>query len=62
MDGCKNFKQNGLFTFGCSDHTHPTSPLMANPPELSDETKLAATINFPGTTVGKYIWAIHIFN
>uniref|UniRef100_A0A672S6D7 RalBP1-associated Eps domain-containing protein 1-like n=1 Tax=Sinocyclocheilus grahami TaxID=75366 RepID=A0A672S6D7_SINGR len=35
-----------------SDHTHPTSPLMANPPELSDETKLAATIKFPGTTVG----------
>uniref|UniRef100_A0A671P2R5 RalBP1-associated Eps domain-containing protein 1-like n=1 Tax=Sinocyclocheilus anshuiensis TaxID=1608454 RepID=A0A671P2R5_9TELE len=35
-----------------SDHTHPTSPLMAKPPELSDETKLAATIKFPGTTVG----------
>uniref|UniRef100_A0A672S1C5 RalBP1-associated Eps domain-containing protein 1-like n=1 Tax=Sinocyclocheilus grahami TaxID=75366 RepID=A0A672S1C5_SINGR len=35
-----------------SDHTHPTSPLMAKPPELSDETKLAATITFPGTTVG----------
>uniref|UniRef100_A0A673LXY6 RalBP1-associated Eps domain-containing protein 1-like n=1 Tax=Sinocyclocheilus rhinocerous TaxID=307959 RepID=A0A673LXY6_9TELE len=35
-----------------SDHTHPTSPLMAKPPELSDETKLAATVKFPGTTVG----------
>uniref|UniRef100_A0A8C2DE48 RALBP1 associated Eps domain containing 1 n=1 Tax=Cyprinus carpio TaxID=7962 RepID=A0A8C2DE48_CYPCA len=35
-----------------SDHTHPTSPLMAKPPELSDESKLAATIKFPGTTVG----------
>uniref|UniRef100_A0A673MUN4 RalBP1-associated Eps domain-containing protein 1-like n=1 Tax=Sinocyclocheilus rhinocerous TaxID=307959 RepID=A0A673MUN4_9TELE len=35
-----------------SDHTHPTSPLMAKPPELSDEAKLAATIKFPGTTVG----------
>uniref|UniRef100_A0A673MQB9 RalBP1-associated Eps domain-containing protein 1-like n=1 Tax=Sinocyclocheilus rhinocerous TaxID=307959 RepID=A0A673MQB9_9TELE len=33
-------------------HTHPTSPLMAKPPELSDEAKLAATIKFPGTTVG----------
>uniref|UniRef100_A0A8C1GLL1 RALBP1 associated Eps domain containing 1 n=1 Tax=Cyprinus carpio TaxID=7962 RepID=A0A8C1GLL1_CYPCA len=35
-----------------SDHTHPTSPLMAKPPELSEETKLAAAIKFPGTTVG----------
>ncbi|XP_056301327.1 ralBP1-associated Eps domain-containing protein 1 isoform X1 [Danio aesculapii] len=35
-----------------SDHTHPTSPLMTKPPELSDETKLAAAIKFPGTTVG----------
>uniref|UniRef100_A0AAY5E7P5 RALBP1 associated Eps domain containing 1 n=1 Tax=Electrophorus electricus TaxID=8005 RepID=A0AAY5E7P5_ELEEL len=34
-----------------SDHTHPTSPLMAKPPELSEEKKLAA-IKFPGSTVG----------
>uniref|UniRef100_A0A671PMJ4 RalBP1-associated Eps domain-containing protein 1-like n=1 Tax=Sinocyclocheilus anshuiensis TaxID=1608454 RepID=A0A671PMJ4_9TELE len=45
-----------------SDHTHPTSPLMAKPPELSDETKLAATIKFPGTTVGKYIWSKSIYS
>uniref|UniRef100_A0A8C2H766 RALBP1 associated Eps domain containing 1 n=1 Tax=Cyprinus carpio TaxID=7962 RepID=A0A8C2H766_CYPCA len=44
-----------------SDHTHPTSPLMAKPPELSDESKLAATIKFPGTTVGKYIWSKSIY-
>uniref|UniRef100_A0AAR2LJR4 RALBP1 associated Eps domain containing 1 n=1 Tax=Pygocentrus nattereri TaxID=42514 RepID=A0AAR2LJR4_PYGNA len=35
-----------------SDHAHPTSPLMPKPPELSEEKKLAATIKFPGTTVG----------
>ncbi|XP_048105948.1 ralBP1-associated Eps domain-containing protein 1 isoform X2 [Alosa alosa] len=35
-----------------SDHTHPTSPLLAKPPELSEESKLAATIKFPGNTVG----------
>ncbi|XP_062857809.1 ralBP1-associated Eps domain-containing protein 1 isoform X2 [Trichomycterus rosablanca] len=34
-----------------SDHTHPTSPLITKPPELSEEKKLAA-IKFPGTTVG----------
>ncbi|KAF5900302.1 ralBP1-associated Eps domain-containing protein 1 isoform X1, partial [Clarias magur] len=34
-----------------SDHTHPTSPLIAKPPELSEEKKLAA-IKFPGGTVG----------
>ncbi|XP_076873934.1 ralBP1-associated Eps domain-containing protein 1 isoform X3 [Brachyhypopomus gauderio] len=34
-----------------SDHTHPTSPLMAKPPELSEEKKLAA-IKFPGSTAG----------
>ncbi|XP_057208631.1 ralBP1-associated Eps domain-containing protein 1 isoform X5 [Triplophysa rosa] len=35
-----------------SDHTHPTSPLMVKPPELPDETKLAATIKYPSATVG----------
>ncbi|XP_051954411.1 ralBP1-associated Eps domain-containing protein 1-like isoform X5 [Xyrauchen texanus] len=35
-----------------SEHTHPTSPLMAKPPELTDEAKLATAITFPGTTVG----------
>ncbi|XP_051511108.1 ralBP1-associated Eps domain-containing protein 1-like isoform X5 [Myxocyprinus asiaticus] len=35
-----------------SEHTHPTSPLMAKPPELTDEAKLATAIKFPGTTVG----------
>ncbi|KAF4071031.1 hypothetical protein AMELA_G00280300 [Ameiurus melas] len=34
-----------------SDHTHPTSPLITKPPELSEEKKLAA-IKFPGSTVG----------
>ncbi|CAB1342942.1 unnamed protein product [Coregonus sp. 'balchen'] len=29
-----------------SDHTHPTSPLMAKPPELSEETKLATSMKF----------------
>ncbi len=62
MNGCNIFKQIGLFTLCFTDHAHPTSPLMANPPELSDETTLAATIKFPGTTVGKYIWAIQAFN
>uniref|UniRef100_A0A8B9L8C8 RALBP1 associated Eps domain containing 1 n=1 Tax=Astyanax mexicanus TaxID=7994 RepID=A0A8B9L8C8_ASTMX len=36
-----------------SDHAHPTSPLMPKQPELSEEKKLAATIKFPVTTVGK---------
>ncbi|XP_051501082.1 ralBP1-associated Eps domain-containing protein 1-like isoform X12 [Myxocyprinus asiaticus] len=35
-----------------SEHTHPTSPLMAKPPELTDEAKLATAIKFPGATVG----------
>ncbi|XP_051951580.1 ralBP1-associated Eps domain-containing protein 1 isoform X4 [Xyrauchen texanus] len=34
-----------------SEHTHPTSPLMAKAPELTDEAKLATAIKFPGTTV-----------
>ncbi|XP_053470268.1 ralBP1-associated Eps domain-containing protein 1 isoform X6 [Ictalurus furcatus] len=34
-----------------SDHTHPTSPLITKPPELSEEKKLAV-IKFPGSTVG----------
>uniref|UniRef100_A0A673W7N1 RALBP1 associated Eps domain containing 1 n=1 Tax=Salmo trutta TaxID=8032 RepID=A0A673W7N1_SALTR len=29
-----------------SDHTHPTSPLMAKPPDLSEETKLATSMKF----------------
>ncbi|XP_056437960.1 ralBP1-associated Eps domain-containing protein 1 isoform X1 [Gadus chalcogrammus] len=29
-----------------SDHNHPTSPLLAKPPELSEETKLAASLKF----------------
>uniref|UniRef100_A0A8C7KQ03 RALBP1 associated Eps domain containing 1 n=1 Tax=Oncorhynchus kisutch TaxID=8019 RepID=A0A8C7KQ03_ONCKI len=29
-----------------SDHTHPTSPLMAKPPDLSEETKLAPSMKF----------------
>uniref|UniRef100_A0A3P8Z7V3 RALBP1 associated Eps domain containing 1 n=1 Tax=Esox lucius TaxID=8010 RepID=A0A3P8Z7V3_ESOLU len=29
-----------------SDHTHPTSPLMVKPPELSEETKLATSMKF----------------
>lgn len=35
-----------------SDHTHPTSPLMAKPPEIPDETKLPTTIKFSGPAVG----------
>ncbi|KAM9798396.1 ralBP1-associated Eps domain-containing protein 1 [Neosynchiropus ocellatus] len=36
-----------------SDHTHPTSPLLAKPPELSEETKLPATMKFvPANAVG----------
>ncbi|KAK3542359.1 hypothetical protein QTP86_025923 [Hemibagrus guttatus] len=34
-----------------SDHTHPTSPLIAKPSELSEDKKLA-TIKYPGSTVG----------
>ncbi|CAL8317561.1 unnamed protein product [Merluccius merluccius] len=29
-----------------SDHNHPTSPLLAKPPELSEEAKLAASLKF----------------
>ncbi|XP_064196463.1 ralBP1-associated Eps domain-containing protein 1 isoform X2 [Anguilla rostrata] len=29
-----------------SEHTHPTSPLMAKPPELSEENKLATSMKF----------------
>ncbi|KAJ8275159.1 hypothetical protein COCON_G00097840 [Conger conger] len=29
-----------------SDHTHPTSPLMAKPPELSEENKLPSSMKF----------------
>ncbi|XP_018598065.2 ralBP1-associated Eps domain-containing protein 1 isoform X2 [Scleropages formosus] len=36
-----------------SDHTHPTSPLMVKPPELSEDNKLPASIKFvAGNTVG----------
>uniref|UniRef100_A0A8C7V4U9 RALBP1 associated Eps domain containing 1 n=1 Tax=Oncorhynchus mykiss TaxID=8022 RepID=A0A8C7V4U9_ONCMY len=36
-----------------SDHTHPTSPLMAKPPELSEETKLATSMkNFAAHPTG----------
>uniref|UniRef100_A0A4W5RDK6 RALBP1 associated Eps domain containing 1 n=1 Tax=Hucho hucho TaxID=62062 RepID=A0A4W5RDK6_9TELE len=36
-----------------SDHTHPTSPLMAKPPELSEETKLATSMKFVTVNSGK---------
>ncbi|KAM7367663.1 hypothetical protein PAMP_013947 [Pampus punctatissimus] len=36
-----------------SDHNHPTSPLLAKPPELSEEAKIPATMKFvPANTVG----------
>lgn len=35
---------------------------MAKPPELPDETKLAATIKFPSATVGKLIYNILFSN
>uniref|UniRef100_A0A3Q2CCE1 RALBP1 associated Eps domain containing 1 n=1 Tax=Cyprinodon variegatus TaxID=28743 RepID=A0A3Q2CCE1_CYPVA len=36
-----------------SDHNHPTSPLLAKPPELSEETKLPPTMKFvAANTVG----------
>uniref|UniRef100_A0AAY4EPS1 RALBP1 associated Eps domain containing 1 n=1 Tax=Denticeps clupeoides TaxID=299321 RepID=A0AAY4EPS1_9TELE len=35
-----------------SDHTHPTSPLMAKPPELSEENKLPSSIKLLSNTVG----------
>uniref|UniRef100_A0AAY4ENH1 RALBP1 associated Eps domain containing 1 n=1 Tax=Denticeps clupeoides TaxID=299321 RepID=A0AAY4ENH1_9TELE len=34
-----------------SDHTHPTSPLMAKPPELSEENKLPSSIKLLSNTV-----------
>uniref|UniRef100_A0A7N6AY65 RALBP1 associated Eps domain containing 1 n=1 Tax=Anabas testudineus TaxID=64144 RepID=A0A7N6AY65_ANATE len=34
-----------------SDHNHPTSPLLAKPPELSEETKLPASMKFVATSV-----------
>uniref|UniRef100_A0A8C9TDG1 RALBP1 associated Eps domain containing 1 n=1 Tax=Scleropages formosus TaxID=113540 RepID=A0A8C9TDG1_SCLFO len=38
-----------------SDHTHPTSPLMVKPPELSEDNKLPASIKFvAGNTVGMF--------
>ncbi|CAL8314567.1 unnamed protein product [Lota lota] len=37
-----------------SDHNHPTSPLLAKPPELSEEAKLAASLKFvAANTVGE---------
>ncbi|XP_036003126.1 ralBP1-associated Eps domain-containing protein 1 isoform X2 [Fundulus heteroclitus] len=33
-----------------SDHNHPTSPLLAKPPELSEETKLPPTMKFVAAT------------
>uniref|UniRef100_A0A7N6BIJ8 RALBP1 associated Eps domain containing 1 n=1 Tax=Anabas testudineus TaxID=64144 RepID=A0A7N6BIJ8_ANATE len=37
-----------------SDHNHPTSPLLAKPPELSEETKLPASMKFvAANTVGE---------
>ncbi|XP_071377731.1 ralBP1-associated Eps domain-containing protein 1 isoform X5 [Centroberyx affinis] len=37
-----------------SDHNHPTSPLLAKPPELSEEAKLAASMKFvAANTVGQ---------
>uniref|UniRef100_A0A7N8Y1U0 RALBP1 associated Eps domain containing 1 n=1 Tax=Mastacembelus armatus TaxID=205130 RepID=A0A7N8Y1U0_9TELE len=37
-----------------SDHNHPTSPLLAKPPELSEEAKLPASIKFvAANTVGQ---------
>ncbi|XP_077596917.1 ralBP1-associated Eps domain-containing protein 1 isoform X1 [Stigmatopora nigra] len=36
-----------------SDHNHPTSPLMSNPPEASEETNLPASMKFvPANAVG----------
>ncbi|XP_033860443.2 ralBP1-associated Eps domain-containing protein 1-like isoform X6 [Acipenser ruthenus] len=38
-----------------SDHAHPTSPLLANSPELSEENKLVTSIQFvAGNTVDGY--------
>lgn len=36
------------------DHNHPTSPLLAKPPELSEEAKLPASMKFvAANTVGE---------
>ncbi|XP_038133449.1 ralBP1-associated Eps domain-containing protein 1 [Cyprinodon tularosa] len=35
-----------------SDHNHPTSPLLAKPPELSEETKLPPTMKFVAANTG----------
>lgn len=36
------------------DHNHPTSPLLAKPPELSEEVKLPASMKFvAANTVGE---------
>uniref|UniRef100_A0A4W6FR16 RALBP1 associated Eps domain containing 1 n=1 Tax=Lates calcarifer TaxID=8187 RepID=A0A4W6FR16_LATCA len=38
-----------------SDHNHPTSPLLAKPPELSEEAKLPASMKFvAANTVGDF--------
>uniref|UniRef100_A0A3Q3BJB5 RALBP1 associated Eps domain containing 1 n=1 Tax=Kryptolebias marmoratus TaxID=37003 RepID=A0A3Q3BJB5_KRYMA len=38
-----------------SDHNHPTSPLLAKPPELSEEAKLTASMKFvAANTVGEW--------
>lgn len=37
------------------DHNHPTSPLLAKPPEMPEETKLSAPMKFvAANTVGEY--------
>lgn len=42
-----------IFT-DCSDHNHPTSPLLAKPPELSEEVKLPPSMKFvAANTVGE---------
>ena len=41
------------------DHTHPTSPLLTQPPELTEEAKLAASIKFvAANTVGESLKSI----
>uniref|UniRef100_A0A671WIR5 RALBP1 associated Eps domain containing 1 n=1 Tax=Sparus aurata TaxID=8175 RepID=A0A671WIR5_SPAAU len=35
-----------------SDHNHPTSPLLAKPPELSEEAKLPASMKFVAANTG----------
>lgn len=44
-----------VFFFILSDHNHPTSPLLAKPPELSEEAKLTASMKFvAANTVGEW--------